>query len=86
MDGRWKVVRDGRRLLVSVDTDTPLSAVETDALAHVVSSKLESMDLNEVVLVGPRPLDALRFEDFYAVGKAIGVLANDAGKAFRIAH
>jgi hypothetical protein len=86
MDGRWKVVHDGRRLLVSVDTDTPMTAVETDALAHVVSSELDTEDVNEVVLVGPRPLDALRFEQFYAVGKAIGVLANDAGKAFTIAH
>jgi hypothetical protein len=86
MDGRWKVVHDGRRLLVSVDTDTPLSAVETDALAHVLSSKLDRENVNEVVLVGPRPLDPLRFAEFYAVGKAIGVLANDAGKAFRIAH
>ena len=86
MDGRWKVVRDGRRLLVSVDTDPPLSVAETDTLADVVSARLDSEDVSEVVLVGPRPLDAPRFEDFYAVGKTIGVVANDAGKAFTIAH
>ena len=82
---RWLIVRDHRQLLVSVDTDAPLSDVEADALADVVSSKLHLENVNEVVLIGLRRFDDARLANFYDVVTAVGTLANAAGKAFRIA-
>jgi hypothetical protein len=82
---RWLIVRDHRQLLVSVDTDAPLSDVEVDALADVVSSKLHLENVNEVVLIGLRRFDDARLANFYDVVTAVGTLANAAGKAFRIA-
>jgi hypothetical protein len=61
---RWLIVRDHRQLLVSVDTDAPLSDVEVDALADVVSSKLHLENVNEVVLIGLRRFDDARLANF----------------------
>ena len=83
---RWLIVRDHHQLLISVDTDAPLSDVEADALAGVVSSKLHVENVNEVVLIGLKRFDETRLANFYDVVRAVGALANAAGKAFRIAH
>jgi len=82
---RWLIVRDHRQLLVSVDTDAPLSDVEAVALADAVSAKLHLENVNEVVLIGLRRFDDARLANFYDVVTAVGTLANAAGKAFRIA-
>jgi hypothetical protein len=86
MDDRWILVRDHRQLLISVDTDSPLSDVEADALAEVVSSRLHFEDVNEVVLIGLRRFDDARLANFHDIVRAVGTLANAAGKAFRIAR
>ena len=86
MDDRWLLVRDHRQLLVSVDTDSPLSDVEADALAEVVSSKLHLEDVTEVGLIGLKRFDDTRLANFHDLVRAVGTLANAAGKRFRIAH
>ena len=86
MAHRWLVVRDHRQLLVSVDTDAPLSDVETDALADMVSSRLLLENVIEVVLIGPKRFGDTRHSNFNAVARTVGRLATTAGTAFRIAH
>jgi hypothetical protein len=86
VEDRWKLVHDHRRLVVSVDMGTPFTATETETLSVAVSSELSEEDITEVVLIGPRPVEEAAFKDFYGVAKAVGMIANDAGKAFRIAH
>jgi len=86
MSDRWLLVRDHRQLLVSVDTDTPLSDVEADALADVVSSRQDLDRIDVVVLIPLKRFDATRLANFHDVVRAVGRLANAAGKAFKIAH
>jgi hypothetical protein len=83
---RWLVVPDHGQLLVSVDVEAPLSDVEADVLADVVSSKLHLENVDEVVLIGLKRFDEPRLANFHDVVRAIGALANAAGKAFRIAR
>ena len=83
---RWLLVRDHRQLLISVDTDAPLSDAEADALADVVSAKLHLENIDEVVLIGLPRFDDTRLANFRDVVRAVGSLANAAGKTFRIAH
>ena len=85
-DRRWLVVRDHRQLLVSVDNEAPLSDDEGHALADFVSSKLRLETVDEVVLIGLKRFDDTRLGNFHDVVRAVGTLANAAGKPFRIAH
>ena len=82
---RWELLRDGSRLLVSVDMASPLTDAETDTLATAVSSELGG-HITEVLLLGPRPLQPESFGALYGVVKRLGTLVNDSGKAFKIAH
>ena len=85
MDHRWLLVRDRRQLLVSVDTDAPLSDDEADALADILASRLLLEDVNVVVLIGPKRFGDTRLANFRHVARTVGRLATAAGTGFKIA-
>jgi hypothetical protein len=66
--------------------DVPPSSRDTDSLTAMVTSAIRAGDIAEVVLIGPRPLVSETSADFFGIAKRIGTIANDAGKAFTIAH
>jgi hypothetical protein len=77
----WKLVHDPRRLVVPVDMETPFTTAETETLSVAVASELSERHRRGGP-VGLRPFEEARFKDFYAVAKAVEMIANSTGKAF----